>query len=85
MISFKIIIQSKTATFSKSFRGVSNITPVKFLKPDRCNQKKMQMTIQDLKSQNLILFEVISGSKSFGLAISISAIHTNRVLEHSSK
>ena len=25
------------------------------------------MTIQDLKSQNLILFEVISGSKSFGL------------------
>ena len=26
------------------------------------------MTIQDLKSQNLILFEVISGSKSFGLA-----------------
>ncbi|OXA88694.1 nucleotidyltransferase domain-containing protein [Flavobacterium hercynium] len=26
------------------------------------------MTIQDLKSQNLILFEVISGSRSFGLA-----------------
>ena len=25
------------------------------------------MTIKDLKSQNLILFEVISGSKSFGL------------------
>ena len=39
MISFKIIIQSKTATFSKSFRGVSNIIPVKFLKPDRGNQK----------------------------------------------
>eukprot|EP01137_Pigoraptor_chileana_P033430 Opistho-2@24253 len=30
------------------------------------------MTIQDLKSQNLILFEVISGSKSFGLAIPTS-------------
>jgi len=27
----------------------------------------MQMTIQDLQSQNLILFEVISGSRSFGL------------------
>lgn len=25
------------------------------------------MTIQDLKSKNCILFEVISGSKSFGL------------------
>jgi len=25
------------------------------------------MTIQDLKFQNLILFEVISGSRSFGL------------------
>jgi predicted nucleotidyltransferase len=30
------------------------------------------MTIKDLKSQNLILFEVISGSRSFGLAIPTS-------------
>jgi predicted nucleotidyltransferase len=30
------------------------------------------MTIQDLKSQNLILFEAISGSKSFGLDTSTS-------------
>lgn len=30
------------------------------------------MTFQDLKSQNLILFEVISRSNSFGLAITTS-------------